>query len=293
MKKITSAMLVAAVLLTCTACSNSKTETNVSGSSSSATSAAEQSTVESSKNDTNDDSESTSSSSTNSANDDSKSTASSKVESSGPPASSAPVSGEDDLGDIVAKDIEDTVSELTKEYEELKAEIDTYDKYVANTDKVEAFYTKIYETHYALCIRIREYSLQFAETIVDSDISNDDKYDELKDIIDVFYDDAGDDINDGFYDGILDDMNDDFYDGILDDKPDGVEYREWSKAHSNEYKMWSNTRSDVYKDWSDFRSDVYTFGSDVRSEIYGNDIERAEKKIEKFRKDIEKLNSKN
>lgn len=74
----------------------------------------------------------------------------------------ASVSGVDELSNTVSKDVEDTVSELSKEYEKLKSEIDTFDKYLANTDKVEEFYTKVYETHNALCIRMREYSLQYA-----------------------------------------------------------------------------------------------------------------------------------
>ncbi len=197
--------------------------------------------------------------------------------------------GLDELATIVSKDVEDTVSELSKEYEQLKADVDTFDKYLANTDKVENFYTKVYETHNALCIRMCEYSLQYAETIVGSEKPNDEKYDELEELYDSIYDDAGDDIYDEIYDGILDDMYEDFYDGILDEAYDSVEYSVWSDARSNEYDWWSDTRSDVYDDWSDYRSDVYDFWSDVRGEIWDDDIEKANKKIEDFREDVEKL----
>lgn len=198
----------------------------------------------------------------------------------------------DELSTIVSKDIEDTISELNKEYEKLKSEIDTFDKYLTNVDKVKNFYTKVYETQNTLCIRMREYSLQYAETVVNSDKPNDEKYDALEDIYNCIYDDAGDDIYDEFYDGILDDMYDDFYNGVLDEGYDSVEYSVWSDARSNEYDWWSDTRSDVYDNWSDFRSDIYDFWSDIIGEIWDDDIERAMKKIEDFREDIEKLKGK-
>lgn len=197
----------------------------------------------------------------------------------------------DELNDIVAKDVEDTLDALYSEYEQLKSEIDTYDKYLSNTDKMEAFYEKICDVHKSLCIRMCEYSIDYVNIIINSDMSYDDMYDELDELYDNIYDDAGDDIYDGVYDGILDDMYDDYYDGILDIDYDDIDnYKEWSNAHSAEYKLWSNTRSDVYGDWSDFRSDVYSFWSDIRSAMWSDDIDRVIKKIEKFQKNIDKLN---
>ncbi|MDE5742501.1 MAG: hypothetical protein K2H90_08655 [Oscillospiraceae bacterium] len=195
------------------------------------------------------------------------------------------------LSDIVAKDIEDTLDALNSEYEQLKAEVNTYDKYLSSTNKMEDFYDKIYEEHKNLCIRMREYSIDYVEMIINSDMSYDDMYNELDELYDNVYDDAGDDIYDGVYDGILDEIYDDFYDGILDIDYDEIDnYKEWSNAHSDEYKLWSHTRSDVYGDWSDFRSDVYGFWSDVRSALWNDDIEKAEKKIEKLQKSIDRLN---
>ena len=182
---------------------------------------------------------------------------------------------------------------MKAEYEKIISDIDTYEKYLENTDKVEAFYKQIYEDTKQLCMRMREYSLNYAETIMASDKSNDDKYKDFEKLYDCIYDDAGDDIYDEIYDGILDDLYDDFYDGILDDAYDnGVPYDEWSDARSDEYDWWSDARSDVYDEWSDFRSDVYDFWSDMRSELWDDDVERAKEKIEDFQEDIEKLKSK-
>ena len=172
-------------------------------------------------------------------------------------------------------------------------EIDTYEMYLESTDKVEAFYKKVYDDTKNLCIRMREYSINYAEAIMASDKSNDDKYKDFEGLYDCIYDDAGDDIYDEIYDGILDDIYDDFYDGILDDAYDnGAPYDEWSDARSNEYDWWSDARSDVYDEWSDFRSDVYDFWSDMRSELWDDDIERAEEKIVDFQEDVEKLKHK-
>lgn len=197
-----------------------------------------------------------------------------------------------DLDDIVIKDVEDTVAALNAEYEGLKAEIDTYAKYLDSTDKMEDFYAKIQDTNYSLCVRMYEYSLDYAESIVNSDMSNDEKYDELEELYDSIYDDAGNEIYDGIYDGILEDMYDDFYDGLLDDAYDNEEYSEyseWSDARSDEYEWWSDTRSQVYEDWSDMRSDIYEFQSDLRGELWSDDIEKALEKIEDFHEDVEKL----
>ncbi len=201
--------------------------------------------------------------------------------------------GFEELNEVVSTDIENTISAIKSEYEKLVTDIDTYEKYLENTDKVEAFYKQVYEDTKYLCIRMREYSINYAKEIMASDKSNDDKYKDFEELYDCIYDDAGDDIYDGIYGGVLDDIYDDFYDGILDDAYDnGAPYDEWSDARSNEYDWWSDARSDVYDDWSDFRSDVYDFWSDMRSELWDDDIERAEEKIVDFQEDIEKIKNK-
>lgn len=201
--------------------------------------------------------------------------------------------GFEELNEAVSTDVDNTISAIKSEYEKLVTGIDTYEKYLENTDKVEAFYKQVYDDTQNLCIRMCEYSINYAEAIMASDKSNDDKYKDFEELYDCIYDDAGDDIYNEIYDGILDDIYDDFYDGILDDAYDnGVPYDEWSDARSNEYDWWSDARSDIYDEWSDFRSYVYDFWSDMRSELWDDNIERAEEKIVDFQKDIEKLKSK-
>lgn len=198
----------------------------------------------------------------------------------------------DGLNEVVEKDVDDTIAALQVEYDNLVAEIDSYDKYEKNVAQIDMFYKKTCEETRQLCIRLREYSIDYAELILASDKSNDDKYDDLDMIYDNIYEDAGDEIYDEIYDWILDDMYDAFYGGVLDDAYDTVPYKEWSDVHSDEYARWADTRSDVYKVWADTRSDIYEFWSDMRGALWNDDIERAEKKIEKFKKSIDRIKNK-
>ena len=186
-------------------------------------------------------------------------------------------------------DVEATIAFLNEQYEALISDIDTYEKYLKNTETVEAFYEMVLDETTALCIRMREYSVDIAKEILSSSKSFDGMYDDLELIYDCVYEDAGDEIYDGSYDGILDDVYDIYYDGILDDAYDNAEYKEWLEARSNEYEWWLDCRSDVYEEWLDCRSEVYGFYLDLRSEIYSDDMEKALDVVEDFVEDIEKL----
>ena len=199
------------------------------------------------------------------------------------------VSTIEELNELVPQEIEAKVAALNEKYEKLQAEIDTYDKYIANKERIAAFYDSVYQDMQDTCICMREYCVKYAQIILESDKTNDEKYDDLEEMYDEVYDDGGDDIYDEFYDGILDDIYDVYYDGILDDAYDSVAYKEWSDTRSEEYKNWSNTLSDTYELWSDFRSDVYEFWSDMRGEFWDNDLERAKEKIQEFQDDILKI----
>lgn len=188
-------------------------------------------------------------------------------------------------------EIETAVNTLIAEWEVFIGGITNYEQYVANIDKVEAFYQKINSTSESLCIKLCSYSIDYAEAILASGRSADEMYDDLDRIYDAIYEDLADYVYDGIYDGLLkDEVYDELYNGALKKRPDGVEYSDWSDVRSNEYELWSDTRSDAYEHWSDARSDVYGFWSDLRSELYGDDIDGARDEIEDFRKDVAKMN---
>lgn len=195
----------------------------------------------------------------------------------------------DELNELVPQEIDSRVVALNEKYEKLQTEIDTYDKYIANKEKMTDYYASVYNDMQDTCIRMREYCVKYAQIILESDKANDEKYDDLEEMYDVVYDDAGEDIYDEFYDGVLEDIYDVYYDGILDEAYDTVEYEEWSNARSEEYENWSDTRSDTYEFWSDFRSEVYEFWSDLRSEFWDDDLDSAKDKIQDFQNDIVEL----
>lgn len=202
------------------------------------------------------------------------------------------VVGLEKLKENLMSDVEDVINALYAEYEILCKSVDTYEKYLENTETVKVFYEKINKETTDLCILLREYSVDYANEILASDATYDEKYDDFELVFDDIYEDAGDEIFDEIYDGILDEAFDDFYDGIIGDAYDISQYKTWVEVRSNEYEMWLECRSDVYKTWLDCRSDVYDFFLDMRKETWSNDIERAREKLEDFVEDINKLSDK-
>ena len=195
----------------------------------------------------------------------------------------------EELDELVLKDVTDAITTLNTEFEKLSTDINTYDKYKTDIGKVKDFYDRVQNYTKLLCISLRKYSSAHAELILSSDKSFDDKYDEFDALYDSVYEDERDEIYDEIYDGVLDDMYDRFYDGILDDAYDNIPYEKWSDARADEYDLWSDTRSEVYDIWSDAGSDIYDFWSDMRGEMWDKDIEKAKKKLQDFKDDIEIL----
>lgn len=191
------------------------------------------------------------------------------------------------LEDKIISETESSVAELEAEYEKLVESITTYDEYVSGVKRVEAFYDKVNAKSEEIAGSLYKYTVIYAETVLNANISADDMYDAMDGIYDCIYEDAGDVLYDGIYDGILDDIYDDFYDGVLEDRDENVSYGDWSSVRSDEYKMLSDTRSDCYEHKSDMCSDIYDFRSDVKGKLYKDDIEGARKELKKFKEDVE------
>ncbi len=195
----------------------------------------------------------------------------------------------DELEVRVEEHLDSVINALISQWETLSAEIDTYEKYCANTETVSAFYQTVIDETEKMCIMLYEYSAVYVRMILDSDMSADDKYDAVDGINDCLYKKACDEINDEIYDGILDDMNDYFYEGVLDDAQDNVDYSDWYDVCSEEYSQWYDTSSKVYGLYYDTASDIYSLYYDLSSELYSRDFDRAEKIYEKFVNKIAKL----
>lgn len=195
----------------------------------------------------------------------------------------------DDLSNVAGEDVEKTVSALNEECDTLIAEIDSFEAYTANVDKVQAFYDKLVAESNAIGIRMRQYSLGCANYVLDSNLSHGQMYDELEAVYDDIYWDAGDDLYDALYSDMFEKLYDAFYNGVVKDGYDTVGYGEWSEVSSDAYDMYSDAMSDVYDSISDWRSDVYDFSSDTRSKLFGDKMEKAQKEVDDFQDKINKL----
>lgn len=174
------------------------------------------------------------------------------------------------------------IETLISHWESLSTEIDTYEKYCEQSETVSKFYQTIVRETEQMCIMLYEYSSIYARMILDSDMSNEDKYDAVDGIHDCLYEDACDKIHDEIYEELLDEMHDYFYEGILDDNEDDVDYSDWYDVCSEEYNQWYDTSSEVYNLYYDTASDIYSFYSNMSSKLYNSDFDRAEKLYEKF-----------
>lgn len=195
----------------------------------------------------------------------------------------------DDLEERIENHLDELINSLYSRWESLAADIDTYDKYCKELDRVTAFYETIIDETNQMCIILYEYSAVYARMILDSDLSAMDKYNAMDDLNDCLYDDACDEIKDEIYDGILDEMNEHFYNGIIDDASDDADFSKWYDIASDEYGQWYDTSSEVYSLYYDTASDIYSFYYDMSSEVYSEDFDRAEKVYDRFLKKIRRL----
>lgn len=188
-----------------------------------------------------------------------------------------------ELTEAAVKDTENTVAALEKEYAELIADIDTYEKYLESVDRIWAFYDKISKTNDALYVRMYEYSLAYAETAVEAGVS-----DEELDMLCDGMRDVADKIYGGIYEGILSDMFDDIYEGALDEA-DGVAYLDWADVCNDEIDRWDVASTDAFEAYSEFCSDVHDLCVDIKHAMQENDAKTATKKIEKLREKVDKV----
>ena len=107
----------------------------------------------------------------------------------------------EDLESRIEEQLANSITSLESRWEALSVEIDTYDKYCDNSEKVSEFYQTVIAETEQMCIMLCEYSAAYARMILDSDMSADDKYDAIDGLNDCLYDDACDEIHDEIYEG--------------------------------------------------------------------------------------------
>lgn len=194
----------------------------------------------------------------------------------------------EELEAIVETHVSECIAALNKEWEDLSTEIDTYEEYIENTDKIEAFHVRVEDASAEILTMICQYGVSYSDLILQSDSSTDDMYDDFEGFKDCIYDDACELVNDEIYDALLEEIKDYYYDGIINDAKDSVAYGAWSDARGDAYEWWSDARGEVYGNWSDTCGDLYSYWSDVRGELYSNNLDDAKEKVAKFQEKISK-----
>lgn len=195
----------------------------------------------------------------------------------------------DGLEELIINDITQTINQTNLKWQALKADITDYDEYVDNAERVEEYYDEINDVIENTCIRMQKYTVQYAELIMESDMSNDDKYDKFEDLLDCIYEDAFDSLYSDIYEDLLDDMRESFYEGVLNDSNDGSSYSEWYDVHFEEYSNWYDTRSDVYNNYYDARVDIYSFYYDMRIQLWNDNIDEANDILIEYKEYVEDL----
>ena len=117
----------------------------------------------------------------------------------------------EELETHITEHIEGIIASLYSDWEALSQEIDSYEKYCKNQSVVSDFYEKVMDETEQMCIIIYEYSAVYARMILDSDMSDEDKYDCIEGINKFIYDDICELINDEIYEDLLGDMHDYYY----------------------------------------------------------------------------------
>ncbi len=192
----------------------------------------------------------------------------------------------DELKENLKNEEKQIVDQLKSDFEALKKETDTVEKYKANKDTVKAFYKKIEEQTDLFCRRAKEYTVKYVELIISSGKSSHDMYNDVDNIIDDIYNGVLDKYMDHTYNGLIDDMRDYYYNDILDDSDNYSNYSDYSDTISDEYKMNSNCSSNVYKKISNTSSDIYKLYSNISSDLYRDKLSDAQEDLDEFKENI-------
>lgn len=195
----------------------------------------------------------------------------------------------EELETTVEAHVDECIQILGGKWSVLSSEINTYDKYVDNAERVEAFHQQIEESATRILNMICKYGVSYAEMIMQSNLSNREKYKAFEDMRDCIYEDACALVKGDIYEELLEEIKDVYYDGIIYDAKEDEKYSEWSDVRGDAYDWWSDARSEVYDAWSDVRSDLYSFCSDIRSELYSDDVDGANKELQDFKDKVSKM----
>lgn len=195
----------------------------------------------------------------------------------------------DTIDAAIKKEYTSRIASLKNEAESLMNELNTYEVYAANDDRVDALYKHIVEEINSLCIEMKEYAVHYVELILESDASASDKSDAL----DRMYDYAGDNASKAIYNDIYSKLIGDLYDGflgntlVLSNVPASASFEEWEYLYDDEWYRYRTIRDYVYFLGDRLEADVYSFKGAIDTALYNGDDERMQEKINQFKASIE------
>lgn len=195
----------------------------------------------------------------------------------------------EELEDSITSYVDGELTRIRSDYDTLAAATGSYDAYVANIAQVQGFYSQVLSDTSAICLQLRQYSIDYANLVVSYEKDFGERYDDMEGMFDVIYDDAADAVYDSIYDDLSSDLYDHFYSGVVASGYDLVSYDEWHSVSSEAYDMWSDTMSDFYDEWSDTKSDIYGFYSDVQGDLYDRNSEKFDEHVSEFQADVDEM----
>ena len=174
------------------------------------------------------------------------------------------------LEDILAaieSDTEATINKIKEDYSSLEKSIDSYDKYIENTESVKGLFTSINTDLSKLFEAYDKYYEAYIKLAIDTCKDNKELDRALDDFYDRVYGDVFDDIYDDVYNRVFDNYYDSFYNGVVEEGRDSVAYKQWSDVHSQCYSDYSDAHSAVYEAYSDAHTKCYLIYTNARQQL--------------------------
>ena len=171
---------------------------------------------------------------------------------------------------------ETAISEIEKDFEEVKAKLgDTYETYAENETVLTDWYSDMLGKSETAFSSINEKAFEYYSLVPKQiDTSDSDAVDRaMDDFYDDIYDDVMNEFYDRIYDGLLDEAYDTYYDGVLDEAYDSLDFSTWSDERSKCFGDWSDARGDFFGLWSDARGELFGNWSDVNGEFWSGNFD--------------------
>lgn len=198
------------------------------------------------------------------------------------------ITSTEEFDTIVMNQVFECILALNNEWISLSNDINTYDKYSKDSDKVEDLYNHLADASESILVMIQKYGISYAKLVLESKSSSEDKYNDIEDFSYCIYEDACGMVEDKIYNCILGQMKDYYYNGMLKNAKNDEDFDDWSVVYNNDSRRWSKAYNKVGAKVLLARSDIKNYYKRLRDALAGNDINEANKALQDFIRDVEK-----